>query len=47
MANKKMTKSQLLQALADKTGHSKKDVAAFMEVLVQLAYQEVKQTENH
>lgn len=38
----KMTKSALLQALADKTGMTKKDVAAFLEKMVELAYVEVK-----
>lgn len=38
----KMTKSQLLVALAEKTGLSKKDVANFMDQLTTLAYKEVK-----
>jgi len=38
----KMTKSQMLQAMAEKTGLSKKDVAGFMDSLVELAYSEVK-----
>lgn len=38
----KMTKSQILQALADSTGLSKKDVANFMEKMTDLAYSEVK-----
>lgn len=38
----KMTKSQVLNALAEKSGMSKKDVASFMETLVSLAYDEVK-----
>ncbi|NMC51951.1 HU family DNA-binding protein [Candidatus Kuenenbacteria bacterium] len=38
----KMTKSALLQALADKTGMTKKDVASFLEKMVELAYSEVK-----
>lgn len=38
----KMTKSQILQALAEKTGMSKKDVDMFMDKLVELAYQQVK-----
>jgi len=37
----KLTKSQLMQALADKTGMSKKEVVAFMEKLTELAYSEV------
>jgi len=36
-----MTKSQIMNALAEKTGMSKKDVASFMEKLVELAYAEV------
>ncbi len=38
----KMTKSQMLQALAEKSGMSKKDVGMFMDTLVELAYKEVK-----
>ena len=37
-----MTKSQMLTALAEKTGLSKKDTANFMDELAQLAYKEVK-----
>ena len=38
----KMTKSQLMAALAEKTGLSKKDVTTLMEELVNMAYSEVK-----
>ncbi len=38
----KMTKSALLQVMAEKTGMSKKDVASFLEKMVELAYKEVK-----
>jgi DNA-binding protein HU-beta len=38
----KMTKSQLLAALAEKTGIAKKDVTTLMEELVTMAYSEVK-----
>ncbi|PIT90653.1 MAG: DNA-binding protein [Candidatus Komeilibacteria bacterium CG10_big_fil_rev_8_21_14_0_10_41_13] len=38
----KMTKSQTMQALADKTGMAKKDVISFMDALTELAYKEVK-----
>ncbi len=38
----KMTKSQLLSTLAEKSGMSKKDVAGLMDVLSNLAYVEVK-----
>lgn len=38
----KMTKSQLLGALAEKTGMGKKDVSSFLDKMVELAYQEVK-----
>ncbi len=38
----KMTKSQMLQALAEKTGMAKKDVANFMDVLMEMALDEVK-----
>jgi len=37
-----MTKSQVLQALAEKTGMSKKEVVAFVEAYTDLAYREVK-----
>ena len=38
----KMTKSQMLQALSDKTGMAKKDVVSFMEALTDMALSEVK-----
>lgn len=38
----KMTKSQLISALAEKTGMPKKDVVGFMDTLVEMAYSEVK-----
>jgi DNA-binding protein HU-beta len=38
----KMTKSQILSALADKTGLAKKDVVVLMDELAVLAYSEVK-----
>lgn len=38
----KMTKSQLMEAIASKTGHTKKDVAALMEAVVETAYSETK-----
>ncbi|OJI07224.1 DNA-binding protein [bacterium CG10_46_32] len=38
----KLTKTQTLAAIADKTGMSKKDVGEFMDKLVELAYHEVK-----
>ncbi|KKW32087.1 MAG: DNA-binding protein, IHF-related protein [Candidatus Uhrbacteria bacterium GW2011_GWA2_53_10] len=38
----KMTKSQMLTSLAEATGMAKKDVAAFLDKLVGLAYREVK-----
>lgn len=37
-----MTKSQLMAALAEKTGLAKKDVVTLMEELVTMAYSEVK-----
>ena len=37
-----MTKSQLMQALADKTSMSKKDVMMMWDALTELAYHEVK-----
>lgn len=39
-----MTKSAVLSALADKTGMSKKDVAGFMDAVVDMAYKEVKKS---
>ena len=38
----KLTKSQILGTLADKTGVSKKDAGMFVEELVKLAYKEAK-----
>jgi len=38
----KLTKTQTLAAIADKTGMSKKDVGDFMDKLVELAYSQVK-----
>ena len=37
-----MSKSALMQALAEKTGLSKKEVVEFMEKMTELAYSEVK-----
>ncbi|MBI4093152.1 MAG: HU family DNA-binding protein [Candidatus Kerfeldbacteria bacterium] len=37
-----MNKSQLLNYLAEKSGHSRKDVAALMDLMVQTAYSEAK-----
>ena len=42
MASKSMTKSQLLNLLAEKSGMSRKDVAAFLDLLVQTSYNETK-----
>lgn len=39
---KGMSKSQLMNYLAEKTGMSKKDVAGFWDVLVETAYSEVR-----
>jgi len=38
----KMTKSQLIRDLAEKTGHSKKDVEMVLETMVAMAYKLVK-----
>lgn len=38
----KMSKSQMLAELAESTGMAKKDVAMFMDKLVELAYKQVK-----
>jgi len=40
----KMTKSQLMGVLAERSGLSKKDVTAFMDTLAGLAYEEVKKS---
>ena len=37
-----MTKSQLLEVLAEKSGMTKKDINNFLDELAQLAYKEVK-----
>lgn len=39
---KGMTKSQVLNALAEKLGKTRKEVAEMLEVLVELAYKEAK-----
>ncbi len=39
---KGMTKSQVLQALAEATGKSRKEASAFMDALVNLVYKETK-----
>lgn len=39
-----MTKAQLVTALAEKTGLSKKEVQNFFDVLTNMAYAEVKKT---
>ncbi len=38
----KMTKSQILNALADKTGLSKKDVTTVLDAIMNMAYSQVK-----
>lgn len=37
-----MTKSQIMQAMADATSLPKKDVVSFLDKLVELAYKEVR-----
>jgi DNA-binding protein HU-beta len=39
---KPMNKSQLLQTLAEKSGKSRKEVSEFLEMFVDLAYNEAK-----
>lgn len=39
---KGLTKSQILSAMAEKMGHSRKDVAAFFDEMVGMAYKETK-----
>jgi DNA-binding protein HU-beta len=38
----KMTKSQIMQALAEKTGMTKKQAMQFMESMTEMAYDQVK-----
>ncbi len=40
MAGKSMTKSKIIEELANRTGMSKKEVAAFLEEVASLAYRE-------
>jgi len=40
----KMTKSQLVTVLSEKTGLAKKEVTGFFDELVAIAYKEVKKT---
>jgi DNA-binding protein HU-beta len=40
---KPMTKSQLIAALAEKSGMSKKDIAGFWDMFVQMVYDETKE----
>lgn len=39
-----MTKSQMLQAMAEALGKSRKEVAAMLDALVNMAYQETKKS---
>jgi DNA-binding protein HU-beta len=39
-----MTKSELLQGLAEKTGKTRKEVSEMLDVLVNMAYQETKKS---
>ncbi len=45
-APKSMTKAQIIAALAEKNGITKKDAAAFLESVVQLVYKEVKKNKK-
>lgn len=38
----KMTKSQLVRELAEKTGHAKKEIEAVLDTLTAMAYKHVK-----
>ena len=40
----KMTKSQIVEALATKAGVSKKEIVTLLEAMTNLAYQEVKKS---
>ena len=44
MANKSMTKSQVISHLADKTGTTKKVASQFLDELVNLSYKEAKKS---
>lgn len=39
-----MTKTQMVSALAETSGMSKKDVASFLEAISEMVYKEVKKT---
>jgi DNA-binding protein HU-beta len=39
---KSLTKAQIVDAIASKSGHSKKDVAGILEIMAELAYSQVK-----
>ena len=41
-----MTKAQLVTALSDKTGMTKKDVKGFLDALSEVAYKEVKKSKK-
>lgn len=41
---KGMSKSEVLSAVAEKTGKSRKEVAEFMDIIVSLAYEETKKS---
>jgi DNA-binding protein HU-beta len=41
-----MTKAQLVSALAEKTGKTKKEVKGFLDVLAEVAYKEVKKNKK-
>lgn len=38
----KMTKTQMIRDIAEKTGHTKKDVETILETMVNMAYKTVK-----
>lgn len=41
---KGMTKSEVLNAVAEKTGKTRKEVSEFMDIIVNLAYEEAKKS---
>ena len=41
-----MTKAQLVSALAEKTGKTKKEVKGFLDVLAEVAYKKVKKNKK-
>lgn len=45
-APKSLTKAQIVAALAETTGHTKKEAAAFIDAYAELAYKETKKNKK-